>query len=169
MIGEIPRRENAAHRGLAGRDIKIRFCFGFCSPVGLKLYIHSMTVEEYFSQQDSERADLLQKIHSIIITEDKTVSAEVGMMMGKEMILYNCDTFKYGLASGKNYLSLHAMPIYCTPTIHNRYKALLPKARFQKGCINFQTAEDMPLQVVTALMKDCAKVDLKAIRAAWKR
>jgi hypothetical protein len=86
--------------------------------------------------------------------------------MGKEMILYaDCGAFRYGLASLKNHLSLHLLPMYCSPDIFERYKALLPNAKFQKGCINFKTAEEMPIAVVGKLILDCSKVDMAAISA----
>jgi len=123
-----------------------------------------MTISEFISQQKPERQKLLKQIHEIIVKTDKSVSAEVEPMMGKEMIVYKCDTFKYGLASAKDYMSLHLLPIYGSPVLHAKYKAILKDASFQKGCINFKTAEEMPLSSVKDLMTDCAKIDLKAIR-----
>lgn len=86
-------------------------------------------------------------------------------MMGKEMILYNAPgTFKYALASVKNHLSLHLLPMYSSPAIYEKYKALLAGAGFQKGCINFKRKEEMPLNIVKNLIADCSKIDLVAIR-----
>jgi hypothetical protein len=124
-----------------------------------------MTPENYLSIQGSEGATLLGAIHNIILAKDKKVSAAVGLMMGKEMILYtDCGIFRYGLASLKNHFSLHLLPMYCSPDIFERYKTLLPNAKFQKGCINFKTAEEMPLTVIGKLIHDCSKVDMPAIR-----
>lgn len=126
-----------------------------------------MTIETYISQQPPERQQLLFQIHQIIVDKDKTVTATVGEMMRNQMILYNAGTFKYGLSSVKKYISLHVLPIYGSPELHHKYMALLPKAKFQKGCINFTTETEMPLQVVTQLMTDCAKIDLAKIREAY--
>lgn len=124
-----------------------------------------MSVSEFLSSQQSPRKELLSAIHNIIIDADKKATATIGKMMGKEMILYTCGgTFKYGLASVKNYMSIHAMPIYSSPKLHNKYSALLGNATFQKGCINFKSASDMPLDIIKEMMTDCAKVDLAAIR-----
>lgn len=113
---------------------------------------------------------MLARIHAIIVEKDKTVTAVVGMMMGKEMILYNGPgMFKYGLASVKNYMSLHAMPIYGSPVLYSRYKERLPLANFQKGCINFKNEEEMPLGVVEQLISDCAGVDLLALKEKWQQ
>jgi Domain of unknown function (DU1801) len=124
-----------------------------------------MSILQFISKQLPERQKILKEIHEIIIQTDKSVTAEVGQMMGKEMIVYKAPgIFKYGLSSVKNYMSLHLMPIYGSPVLHSRYKNLLKNANFQKGCINFMNEEDMPLAVATQLIKDCSKIDLQKIK-----
>ncbi len=89
-------------------------------------------------------------------------------MMGKEMIIYNAPgTFKYGLSSVKNYMSLHVLPMYGSPIIYEKYKGLLKEASFQKGCINFKSKDEMPLKIVKDLITDCSKIDLLAIREKY--
>lgn len=123
-----------------------------------------MQISEFIATLPSERQQLLTSIHEIILREDPTVNAIVGPMMGKEMILYNASgTFKYGLASTKAYMSLHAMPIYMSPTLHDNYKTLLKDASLQKGCINFKTEAEIPLAIVGQFIKECAKIDIVAI------
>jgi hypothetical protein len=129
-----------------------------------------MSVSDFLSAQESPRKELLSAIHETIIDADKKATATVGKMMRQEMILYKCaGNFKYGLAGGKNHMSLHAMPIYCSPALHTKYAALLNNAKFQKGCINFIAASDMPLKIVKELMKDCAKTDMAAMLEKYKK
>jgi len=71
---------------------------------------------------------------------------------------------KYALSGVIKYMSLHVLPIYGAPVLHDKYKTLLDKANFQKGCINFENAEQMPLDKVKQLITDCAKIDLVKIR-----
>jgi hypothetical protein len=93
------------------------------------------------------------------------VISEIAPMMGKEMIIYKSNgMMKYGLAGVKNYMSLHVLPIYGSKTLYEKFRSLLNKATFQKGCINFDTGDKMPLDIVRQLISDCAKVDLKKIR-----
>ena len=107
-------------------------------------------------------------IHSVIIDKDRSITAEIAPMMGKEMIIYkNRGMMKYGLAGVKNYMSLHVLPMYGSKTLYDKYKSLLHKASFQKGCINFNTADEMPLSMVQQLMEDCAKVDLLKMREEY--
>jgi hypothetical protein len=120
-----------------------------------------MTIDAYIACQPAGRQALLQALHQVIIDNDTTVTPGVGPMMGKEMILYNAPgIFKYGLAGVKNYMSLHVMPIYGSATLYDKYKQLLPKANFQKGCINFKNVDEMQPEVVAELIKECAKIDL---------
>ncbi len=128
-----------------------------------------MTPAEYIAEQDPTRQELLTNIHGIITNNDKTVIAEVSKMMGKDMIIYNCKIFKYGLASVKDYMSLHVLPMYGSPVIYGKYSKLLDKAKFQKGCINFKSAAEMPLPIVEELIKDCAPIDLAAIYGERKK
>ena len=71
---------------------------------------------------------------------------------------------KYGLAGTKNYMSLHLLPIYGSKTLHAKYQSLLQKASFQKGCINFNDEDEMPLNIVRELIADCSVIDLVKIR-----
>jgi hypothetical protein len=129
-----------------------------------------MTPAAYISRQDASRRDILSKLHEIIIATDKTIVPEIGTMMGKEMIIYKAaNVFKYGLASVKDYMSLHVLPMYGSPVIYGKYSQLLNKAKFQKGCINFKTAEEMPLPIVRELLKHCAPIDLAMIMAELKK
>jgi hypothetical protein len=122
-------------------------------------------IQDYISSQPSDRQSILTDIHLIILACDKTVVPTIEPMMGKEMIVYKGKGFmKYGLAGVKNYMSLHVLPIYGSKTLYEKYRSLLNKANFQKGCINFDTGDKMPLDIVRQLISDCAKVDLKKIR-----
>ena len=124
-----------------------------------------MTITEFISAQPAERQKLLSQLHEIVIQKDKTVTPVVAPMMGKEMIIYNAPgSFKYGLASVKNYMSLHVLPMYSSPVLYEKYKALLKDAGFQKGCINFKNKNEMPLKIVKDLIADCSNIGLRAIR-----
>jgi hypothetical protein len=124
-----------------------------------------MSITEFISNQSKERQELLSQLHEIIIQNDKTVTPIIAPMMGKEMIIYNAPgTFKYGLSSVKNYMSLHVLPMYGSTILYEKYKRLLKDANFQKGCINFNNKDEMPVKIVKDLIADCSKIDLRALR-----
>jgi len=127
-----------------------------------------MDIKTYISNQPLERQNILTIIHETIIGNDKSVKADVGSMMGKVMIVYKAKSFmKYGLSSVKNYMSLHAMPIYGSSVLHTKYKTLLHKANFQKGCINFVNEGDMSLEIVKELIIDCSSIDLLKMKETF--
>ncbi|MCP9770359.1 DUF1801 domain-containing protein [Lacihabitans sp. LS3-19] len=127
-----------------------------------------MQISEYIANQIPERQKVLNDIHATILEFDKTVDANIELMMGLEMIVYKGKgMMKYGLASNKNYMSLHLMPIYGSPELHKRYQAVLPNANFQKGCINFKSEDQMPVTIVQELIKDCSKIDLMKMKEEY--
>lgn len=92
-----------------------------------------MPISTYLLKQASDRKELLTFIHEIIIKTDRSVHAEVGKMMGKEMMLYKSQgMFKYGLSAVKNYMSLPIMPIYGSQVLHSKYKSFYRKLNFKK-------------------------------------
>ena len=122
-------------------------------------------IQDYISRQPEDRQAVLTALHTTILENDSKISAVIEPMMGKEMIIYKGKKMmKYGLASVKEYMSLHALPIYMHPTLHTKYQALLNKASFQKGCINFTSAEQMPLALVAQFITECSAVDLEKMR-----
>ena len=129
-----------------------------------------MQTPDYILKQAAERQGVLSAIHSIILQEDPTIKEEIGLMMGKEMILYKeKGCFKYGLSSVKNHMSIHIMPIYGGSPLHAKYQRLLPHAEFQKGCINFKNEGDVPPEIMKQLFSDCAKVSMAAMLQNRKR
>jgi len=127
-----------------------------------------MTIEDHINQQQPERQAIMRSIHDVILKNDPHVEPSIGTMMGKEMIIYNQrGFFKYALASVKDHLSLHLMTIYAVSPLHTKYQQLLPNAHFQKGCINFKTAAELPLGIVAQLIADSSKIDLLAMREEY--
>jgi len=132
-----------------------------------------MTIDKFLSKVDPNCRDMMLSIHQIIVDNSKRVKPEVSYMMGREMIQYKIDgMFMYGLSNNKTDMSLHMMPIYGPPALHTTYKRLLNKAKFQKGWINFKQAEEMPLDILENLMKECVAAEdmiIKLYEARAKR
>lgn len=129
-----------------------------------------MTITEHISSLPPDRQGIVTQLHETITAGDATVVAVIKPMMGKEMILYEqACTMKYGLASAKDYLSLHCLPMYMDPAIHAKYLQLAPAAKFQKGCINFTGSQQLPVETVAALIADCAPVNIAEVLANRKK
>ena len=126
--------------------------------------------KSFIASQPLDRQVILAELHAIILEGDKTVVAEIAPMMGKEMIVYKSGSaMKYGLAGGKNHMSFHVLPMYASKPIFDKYQGILKKANFQKGCINFEDAEEMPLETIRQLINECSKIDLIKIREEYQK
>lgn len=122
-------------------------------------------IKLYLSRQPLIRQNILTKIHETIVSTDKSIKATVEPMMGNELIVYKGNgLMKYGLAGLKNYMTLHVMPIYGSTSLFLKYKLLLSKAKFQKGCINFNNEDEMPLDILYNLINECSSIDLVKIK-----
>jgi hypothetical protein len=129
-----------------------------------------MTIAEYINQQPVDRHDIMTALHDVIVGNDKSVTFSIEPMMGKDMMMYKqMNYMKYALASVKKHLSLHCLPMYMNPAIHAKYEALLPAAKFQKGCINFSSAEDISLETIAALITDCSEINIADVLEKRKR
>ena len=129
-----------------------------------------MTTPEFLASLPADRQQLMNTLHETIIANDPKVTFSIKPMMGKEMLMYEEGNYmKYALASAKSHMSLHCLPMYMNAPLHTKYSALLPGAKFQKGCINFTHAAEMPVAMVAALVADCAPVNIPAMLANRKK
>ena len=118
-----------------------------------------MDAKTFLNALEEDRRKMLSPMRDIILKFDTEVTEEVSEMMGKEMLIYKQrDLFKYALASTKAHLSFHSMVLYGCPPVHLKFSKLLPKAKFQKGCINFKNLEQLPLSTFEELVRDSANV-----------
>ena len=129
-----------------------------------------MTIPEFIAGLPADRQQLITTLHETIIANDPKVTFSIKPMMGKKMIMYEEGCYmKYALASVKSHMSLHCMPIYMNAPLHAKYTPLLPGAKFQKGCINFTDADQLPVAIAAALVADCAPVNIPAMLANRKK
>ena len=129
-----------------------------------------MEIAEYISSQPAERQATLTALHKVIIANDPTVTPVVKPMMGKDMILYEERGYmKYGLASTKNYMSLHCLPMYMNPVLYTRFVSLVPDAKFQKGCINFENGAELPPAILATIITDCSSISIATMLENHKK
>ena len=120
-----------------------------------------MEVRKFISSLPADRQALFTTLHETILANDPTIIPVVQPMMGIEMILYEERKYmKYGLASTKNYMSLHCLPMYMNPPFYQKFEKLLPNAKFQKGCINFNNETEMPVASLAEVIATCSAVSI---------
>lgn len=129
-----------------------------------------MSITEFISDAPAERQAFLTTLHEAIIANDPTIIPVIKLMMGKEMILYEeRGVMKYGLASAKAYMSLHCLPMYMNPALHQQFEKLLPDAKFQKGCINFKDESEMAAAALATLIAACSGISIADMLEKRKR
>jgi hypothetical protein len=125
-----------------------------------------MTPKQYLDTLPEDRREVISKLRSIILKSDPLVKEVVAGMMGREMLMYmQGDFMKYALSSVKSHMSFHSMVMYGSSIrfggggLREKFEKLLPKAKFQKGCINFKNVAQLPLDIAEKFVKEMAKAE----------
>ena len=124
-----------------------------------------MEIEQYISTLSESEQQSINQFRKIISENDKAVSESFGKFMSNpNAISYNEQgVFKYGLTVAKNYISFHSLVMYSNPELMDELKSKLPKAKFQKGCINFKSLDEFPESVLTAHMQRSSQIDFSPV------
>lgn len=129
-----------------------------------------MTVTEYLKSLSKEDREVVSALRKIVKENDKSLKEIVGKGMGGgTALVYNeDDVFKYCIAIPKKYYSFHSLIMYATPALHKLAQESFPIAKFQKGCINFKSLDEIPAAKFTKFIKASAKADFSPIIAHYK-
>lgn len=72
------------------------------------------------------------------------------------------DTFRIGIASNKNYISLYVGGGEDGSNVAERYKEALPKANIGKGCVRFKRLDDLDRAALQRMIREAAQAAAKA-------
>ena len=129
-------------------------------------FLRFMTPKQYIDSLPEDRKEVISKLRQLILKSDPLVKEVVAGMMGREMLMYmQGDFMKYALSSVKDHMSFHSMVMYGSSVrfggggLREKYEKLMPKAKFQKGCVNFKNVIQLPLDVAEKFVKEMAKVE----------
>jgi hypothetical protein len=152
---------SAKNKAIADRNGKYQVCRDTEPIVQISFLNSDMEISEFINSMPAERQETLTAIHEAILANDPSVIPVIKPMMGKEMILYEERCYmKYGLASTKNYMSLHCMPMYMNPPLYNKFVSIFPNAKFQKGCMNFTDGEAAPPAAIAKMIAQCSSISI---------
>lgn len=116
-----------------------------------------MTPKEFLETLPPDRRAVIAKLRTMILKGDPLVREVVSVFMGREALVYlQGDIFKYALAVGKEHMSLHSMVLYGSKTLHENFRKMMPKVKFQKGCLNFKSTSQLSLPLAEKLIKEMA-------------
>ena len=127
-----------------------------------------MRTQDFFLKYENKM--LFHTLDALIRKYDSSVSVEVGRIMSvKEALVYKQDNvFKYGLTATKNHYSYHSMVMYAYPQVLNEFKNLNIKIKFQKGCFNFKSIDDIDLKSFDEFLKQSATIDFSPVMEHYK-
>ena len=131
-------------------------------------------IEIYFDSFEAKERSVLSKFHQLIMKNDPKVKCVIARVMSIEraLIYQEEGVFKYALAKTKGYFTLHNMIMYAYPEVKSVLDPdtkNLKGLKFQKGCINFKTAEDFPLDLFGEFIRKSAQMDFSRIIARYKK
>lgn len=123
-------------------------------------FVSYMTPKQYLDALPADRKILISKLRDIILKSDPLVREVVSVVMGKEALVFlQGDTYKYALTSLENHMSLHSMVMYGFPALRTNFQRMMPKVKFQKGCINFKSGSQLSIPLIEKFMKEMAAVE----------
>lgn len=121
-------------------------------------------------ENEVQSDNTIEKLAKIILKNDKSVTRKKGKIMGVEGdAFYYEEIFKYALAKTKTGYTFHSMAMYANPDLFNDLKSKMVKAKFQKGCVNFKSLDDFPVDLFEEHMKMSGKCDFSKVIEHYRK
>jgi uncharacterized protein YdhG (YjbR/CyaY superfamily) len=107
------------------------------------------TVSQYLDELPEERRAALAKLRKLVrkLAPDAVESMQYGMPG------YSMGDLLFALAARKGYLALYV----CDPAAVEAHRAGLKGLNCGKGCIRFRSLDELPLDVVSAILQDAVR------------
>jgi uncharacterized protein YdhG (YjbR/CyaY superfamily) len=127
--------------------------------------IAARSPKEYLEAVPADRRPHLVTLRNLI---RKTVpTAKEGIVWG--MLGWTIHERPFvALASQKNYLSLYLMDLYTQPGLREKHAKALAPLNMGKSCINFDSADELPLDAIEEILKAAPGFEVKGGTMAAK-
>lgn len=110
----------------------------------------TISYELYLDSLPPERRETIERVWQAI---RENVPEGYTEKIGPKFLTYMADGEWYiALANQKNYISLYLIPIYVFPELKARLDNSGKKLKCGKSCINFNRAEDLPLETIAEII-----------------
>jgi hypothetical protein len=128
---------------------------------------NAATVAEYLAELPFDRAEAVTTVRQVVNDHLPPGYEEVmnwGMICWQVPLAVYPDTYNKrplmfaALASQKNYMSLYLTMVYSRPELRVLLDQSGKKLTMGKGCINFKSVDELPLDVIGEIISRC---DLK--------
>lgn len=123
-----------------------------------------MNKKDFLDQLGTD-STVITEIDKMILGADCNVIVSVGKLMNiKSALLYQeSGVFKYGLTRTNNYFSYHSMVMYVYPELLIELKNACPKVKFQKGCFNFKSIDDIDVDAFKDFLRKSAQANFAPV------
>jgi hypothetical protein len=108
---------------------------------------NNLSYEQYLDSLPMERRREIERVWGLV---REHVPAGYTEEIGAKFLSFKVGADWYvALANQKNYISLYLIPLYVFPEMKAKFDAAASKKlKCGKSCINFQRAEELPLEVI---------------------
>lgn len=108
---------------------------------------NNLSYEQYLDSLPADRRTEVERVWGLA---RERMPAGYTEEIGAKFLSFKAGADWYvALANQKNYISLYLMPLYLFPEMKEKFDAAASKKiKCGKSCINFQRAEDLPLEVI---------------------
>ena len=123
-------------------------------------------MRSFIDELEEPDKEELDKYRTAILESDPHVVEKVAnIMRSKNALIYEEEgVFKYGLAKTKNHFTFHSMVMYSNSDVFDFIKNNVKKgAKVQKGCVNFKTTSQLPIEIFKEIMSFSAAKDFSPV------
>ena len=108
---------------------------------------NNLSYEQYLAELPVGRRVEVERVWGLV--REKMPAGYVEEIGAKFLSFKAGDDWYVALANQKNHISLYLMPLYVFPEMKAKFDAAASKKlKCGKSCVNFQRAEELPLEVV---------------------
>lgn len=108
---------------------------------------------DYLASLPAERKEAVEDVWKAV---RESMPAGYTEQISPKYLTFAADGEMYvALANQKNYLTLHLIPIYIFPELKAKLDDSGKKPKVGKGCVNFLSAEELPLDIIAQIVGSC--------------
>ena len=128
-------------------------------------------MDTFLTELSEEEKSIINQMRKLILEIDLRVKEKVGdIMSSKNCFIYEEEgVFKYGLAKTQNHFSFHSMIMYSNQEVRNFIVENSKSLKIQKGCVNFKTVNEFPLDLFKEFLLISKTADFSPVLNHYKK
>lgn len=110
----------------------------------------TLSYKQYLTELPPERRGEVEKVWRVV---RESMPGGYVEEIGPKFISFKAGEDWYvALANQKSYVSLYLIPLYVFPELKAKLDASAPRLKCGKSCINFKSADELPLDVIAEVV-----------------